>query len=47
LGWRFCKALCQEGPGELGEGVLEVQFPDGEVWTVFEYRPDVKGEFLG
>jgi hypothetical protein len=43
---RFCKALCQKAPGELVEGVLEVQFPDCEVRAVFEYRPDAESEFL-
>jgi hypothetical protein len=38
-GWRFCKALCQKGSGEIVEGVLEVQFPDCEVRAVFEHRP--------
>jgi hypothetical protein len=44
LGRRLCKALDQKCPGELVEGVLEVQFPDSEVWAVFKYRPDDKSE---
>jgi hypothetical protein len=40
LGRRFCKAsLYQKAPEELVEGALEVQFPDGEVRVVFQYRP--------